>query len=108
MTNANAGLFKKKGPKKDTAVRYSIHDGRVVLRLLEHAHKRAVAYAQAYEMKYDLKYPVWDLSKALKSASRRYKKHCGDTSKYSPHQGEREKLRRKVGGFYSQKGVLPI
>ncbi len=106
MTNANAGLFKKKDLKKDEAVRYSIHDGRTVLWLLTHAHKRAEATAQAYELKYGLKYPVWDLSKALKSASRRYKKHCGDTSKYSPHQGKREKLRRKVGGFYSQKAVF--
>lgn len=103
MTNTNTGPVKKKGPTMDKAVRYSIHDGRVVLRLLEHAHKQAEATAQAYELKHGLKYPLWDLPTALKSASRRYKKHCGDTSKYAPHQGKREKRRRSVGGFYYRK-----
>lgn len=106
MTNTNTGPVKKKGPTMDKAVRYSIHDGRVVLQLLEHSHKQAEATAHAYELKYGLKYPLWDLSVALKSAARRYKKHCGGTSKYSPHQGKREKLRRSVGGFYSQKAVF--
>lgn len=35
---------------------------------------------------------------ALKGLANRFKRHYG-TSKYMPHQGAREKLRRRIGGF---------
>ena len=39
-----------------------------------------------------------DMRGAIKSLVNRFKRSYG-TSKYTPHQGAREKLRRRVGGF---------
>lgn len=42
-----------------------------------------------------------DFEHALRRARRRIHRFYSGTSKYLPHQGEREKLRRRAGGFHS-------
>jgi len=37
---------------------------------------------------------------AISLFARPAKKRAGERSKYKPHQSEREKLRRRVGGFH--------
>jgi hypothetical protein len=74
---------------------FSIHNQAFVARVLGLQHANAKPRAGVLP---------WDLDKALKSAARRYQKFCGNTSRYSPHQGERERARRKITG---ESGCLP-
>lgn len=69
---------------------YSYHNRSFIERLLALYHAAAKPRAGVVP---------WDLGKALNSARKRYLKFCGNTSKWMPHQGEREKARRRMGGF---------
>lgn len=66
---------------------YSYHNRPFIERLLALYHGTAKPRAGVLP---------WDLSKALKSARKQYAKFCGNTSKYVPHQGEREMSHRRA------------
>lgn len=78
----------------DQLFHYSYHNRPFIERLLVLAHAHARSSTQVVP---------WDLDKALKSALKRYLKFCGNTSKYVPHQGERECHRRarRLGNAFS-------
>lgn len=74
-------------PPREKPFHYSIHNRAFVGRVLRLQHANVNPLAGIVP---------WDLDKALKSAARRYEKFCGNTSKCVPHQGERERDRRRA------------
>jgi hypothetical protein len=74
---------------------YSIHNQAFIARVLVGHWEAAKAKLDEREANTGVKVLNWSLPVAMKSVVRRHQKFCGNTSKYAPHQGEREKLRRK-------------
>ncbi len=56
-------------------------------------HMNALAAAKSGQSLFS--FEVVDLAKALRSAARRYARHCGYVSKYRPHQSNQECARRR-------------
>ena len=73
----------------------SIHDRNALIGQISQAHAYFKGVADQHYEKTKEVLPVFDIDKAIKSFNRRYNKHCGNTSKYKPHQGYAECERRR-------------
>lgn len=75
-------------------MRYSIHDRKTVFKLLQQAALGMKRHAEAVFIKTGTRPVVTPFETMARRARKIYDRHCGNTSKYKPHQGKAECARR--------------